>query len=188
MSINLNGSQHRALLQYLANARASQIGAGGWTVSWKDCHGETRSSSTITFHIAIRLTSVGEHRSCIRVGSRPCQFIVAGSEAQWASQPSLSHILNEYKRMYNVDTTTPPSSSSSGEDNDKTGNEKGGKDKKDKGKTKDKGKGKGRGKGKNKGCNKRDKEALVGSNHAGAGSEGNAMAPSSGSKDYDGSM
>lgn len=134
METTLNKAQRRSLDQYLSNARATHIAVTEWNVLWTDCHGETRSSSKVTFHIAIRLTSTGEHWSCIHVGSKPHQFIASGTKVQWASRPSLSHILNEYKRMYNIDPTTSSSSSPSDDENDKK-NEKG------KGKWKGKGKG-----------------------------------------------
>lgn len=90
----------------------------------QNSHGDGRSSSSLTFHVALRLTSEGEYHTCLKVGSGD-GTVVDGSVVNWGqTRPSLQSILNHYKRMYQVDVTT--SSSSSGSDDDRRGGGSGG--------------------------------------------------------------
>lgn len=77
-------------------------------------HGEGRSAAATTFHIAVQLTSAGDHKTHIKFGHK----VLAGSEVNWkAKRPSLQRVLNTYKTKYGAEITTSESSSNNEEGN-----------------------------------------------------------------------
>lgn len=99
------------IIAYLENAHSSSMSSLNWVNQWKQSHGEGRSSAAQTVHIMIRITSKGEYRSILQLDKQ----ILESTEVQYSKEPSLAHILNTYKRMYDID----PSTSSSGSGSDK---------------------------------------------------------------------
>lgn len=107
-TVTLSKRQRKALEDYLEGAHATHVGSVAWTTAWTSLHGEGRSSSSITFHINIMKTS-GEppvYRAVIASGRR-ANNVVDGTLIEFGTEPDLRHVLNQYKRMYGVEVSTP---------------------------------------------------------------------------------
>jgi hypothetical protein len=98
----------QAIQEYLEGAHGTYIGGISWTTQWQDLHGEGRSSSKVTFHIKVKKTSTTPpvYHAVIAAGKRSNTFI-EGTEMEFAEEPDLRHILNQYKRTFGVEVTTP---------------------------------------------------------------------------------
>ncbi|KAF4460161.1 hypothetical protein FALBO_13074, partial [Fusarium albosuccineum] len=105
-------SLNEALGVYLAHADPTNISLSSWGRRWLDCHGESRSYSSRTFHIQGRLNSAGHYMTRIvdsEVGG------IEGTEIDWGThEPSLPRVLRYYQELYGVGQS--PSSSSSDSD------------------------------------------------------------------------
>ncbi|KAI0969324.1 hypothetical protein F4678DRAFT_463585 [Xylaria arbuscula] len=79
-----------------------------WTSKSRRGHGEGRSESQFTWHISVwKETGTENHCSVILVGAND-YFPVEGSKViHGTGQPSMVHVLNHYKRMYDVVPVTP---------------------------------------------------------------------------------
>ncbi|KAK1750431.1 hypothetical protein QBC47DRAFT_407085 [Echria macrotheca] len=97
-----------ALRDYLAGAHGTYISGISWTTQWRDLHGEGRTSSSMVFHIKVKKTSAKPptYHTVIASGQRS-EVFVDGTEMVFAEEPDLRHILNQYKRSFGVDVTTP---------------------------------------------------------------------------------
>jgi hypothetical protein len=118
-TVKLSKKQRKALVDYLEDAHASQIHGTQWTTKWSSLHGEGRSSSSITFHINIMKTSgkAPVYRAAIASGSK-ANNVVDGTLLEFDEEPDLGHILNQYKRMYGVEVSTPTDGSDDDDDDD----------------------------------------------------------------------
>ncbi|OAA64751.1 hypothetical protein SPI_03398 [Niveomyces insectorum RCEF 264] len=100
--VELSKKEHEMLYRYLENANANSISDGIWVGKWSATHGETRSTSTITFHIGFRLTN-GHYWSCILVGSKS-KNPLKGTEVDWGTtEPYPPEVVEYYRAMFSIE-------------------------------------------------------------------------------------
>lgn len=119
--IQLTKNQDYWLRVYIDSAKPEQISGDSWDVSWDFCHGETRSSSSITFHLAIRRDSSGDrlYHTAIVVKKQQngtiCPVISRDHKTThktFAQKPDLRQVMAEYKREFPLDKRGAAASSS----------------------------------------------------------------------------
>ncbi|KAM0338548.1 hypothetical protein ACHAPU_011283 [Fusarium lateritium] len=113
----LNKTQVDDLKKYLENAKTKTISISSWSQVWAYTHGETRSSSKLTYYIGGRRNSDGRYITRLFVyfhGSyKPIsnKADAISTQVEWGTEkPHMSEVLKFYKDMYDVEVTPPVTS------------------------------------------------------------------------------
>lgn len=119
--MKLSNKQDSELRKYLEAAKPDQISGDNWSVSWGFCHGETRSTSTITFHLGTKRDSSGErlyHTAIVvekQEGSTVCPVMSHNGESthkKYAEKPDLKQVMLDLKKVFPMHTRGTATSSS----------------------------------------------------------------------------
>ncbi|KAI1427360.1 hypothetical protein F5Y12DRAFT_712160 [Xylaria sp. FL1777] len=103
MPVRLNRKDLADLKLYLTYASARHLSVITWGSRRQNCHGEGRSRSKVPWHIGIwKQSSDGHHLSCIVTGGEGSPEVWDSRIDHGTTQPSMIHVLNEHKRMYEI--------------------------------------------------------------------------------------
>ncbi|KAK3331640.1 hypothetical protein B0T19DRAFT_438528 [Cercophora scortea] len=112
---SLNNSEKGDMEKYIANARTSLIHVNEWTTNWIHCHGESRTTAALTWHLGAMRCSDGTYKTVIRMKEGRGHVSVEGTLRSWGTErPNIKKVLNSYKREFDIEPTS--SSESEGED------------------------------------------------------------------------
>lgn len=122
--MHLNKKQVEDLKTYLENAKGSTISISSWSKNWAYTHGETRSSSNLTYYIGGQLNSDGHFITRLFVWTFKSSYKpisdkddAISTQKDWCTEkPDMSEVLKAYKEMYDVEVTPPASYEDEGED------------------------------------------------------------------------
>jgi hypothetical protein len=122
--MHLNKKQVEDLKTYLENAKGKTISISSWSKNWAYTHGETRSSSNLTYYIGGQLNSDGHFIIRLFVWTFKSSYKpisnkhdAISTQKDWGTEkPDMSEVLKVYKEMYDVEVTPPGSSEDEGED------------------------------------------------------------------------
>jgi len=104
-------SRYRGDIQlYLERAKTKYTNGVSWTTQWRNLHGGGRTSSTYIvgfFRIKVKKTSANPpaYRTII-VCSKGDQYF-RDTELEFPDEPDANHIIDEYKRMFDIEATAP---------------------------------------------------------------------------------
>ncbi|KAI0532617.1 hypothetical protein GGR58DRAFT_507213 [Xylaria digitata] len=117
MTKRLTADDIEDIREYLLHASSRNLSSVAWGSRRMNCHGEGRSSSNQTWHIGVwKQSSDGRHFSAIVSGRRGGPTAEGSTIDYGRTQPRMIHVLNEYKRMYDVPVNTPSPHDSDNDD------------------------------------------------------------------------
>ncbi|KAH6949478.1 hypothetical protein DER45DRAFT_93764 [Fusarium avenaceum] len=122
--MHLNKKHVEDLKTYLENAKGNTISISSWSKNWTYTHGETRSSSKLTYYIGGQLNSDGHYITCLFVWTFKSSYKpisndddAISTQKDWGTEkPDMSEVLKAYKEMYDVEVTPPTSSDDEAEE------------------------------------------------------------------------